>query len=219
MLSIDTALDRVSAMHDGALQHVGQLFARGNHDLTLHQIHVSDHFSHRMLHLDARVHLDEVKPPLLVHEKFDGARIVIADLAERLADDLSDFLSKLGRYPHRRRLFEQLLVASLNRALAFSQTDDVAVLVAQHLKFDVARVLNIFFQIEIAVAEGGRGLRLRLTEKPRQFVFVAHDAHAPSTAAGRGFENDWKFNLPRPLDCFLLRGDHAVRAGKNRYPM
>src|SRR5205807_10283649 len=121
------------------------------------------------LHLDARVHLDEVTPPLLVHGKFDRAGIVIADLAEGLADELSDFLSKLGSYPHRRRLFEQLLVASLNRALAFSQTDNVAVLVAQHLEFDVARVLDVLLEIKIAVAEGGRGLRLRLTKKRGQF--------------------------------------------------
>src|SRR5207302_8650101 len=137
-----------------------------------------EQFCDWMLHLDARVHLDEVKPAQLVHKEFDDAGIVIADLTERLAEDLSDLLAQLERYSHRWRFFEQLLVASLNRALAFSQTDDVAVLVPEHLKFDVARVLNIFFQIEIPIAEGGRGLRLRLTEKRGQFIFVAHDAHA-----------------------------------------
>src|SRR4029077_57267 len=95
MLSVDAALDRVSAMHDWALQHVGQLFARGDHDLALDQIHVRDHFCDGMLHLDARIHLDEVKPTLLVHEKFDGAGIVVADLTERLAEDVSDLLAQL----------------------------------------------------------------------------------------------------------------------------
>src|ERR1700686_949750 len=219
MLGIDAALDRMSAMHDGALQYIGQLFARGDHDLTLHQVHVRDHFGDGMLHLDARVHLDEVKPPLLVHEKFDGAGIVIADLTERLAEDFSDFLSKLGSYSHRWRLLQQLLVAPLNRALAFSQTDNVAMLVAQHLEFDVARVLDILLEIKVAVAERGRGLRLRLTVKRGQFILIAHDAHAPPATAGRGFEDDRKFNLPRPLDRFFLRCDHAVRAGKDRHPV
>src|SRR5258708_6330597 len=218
MLGIDATLDGVSAMHDGALQHISQLFARGDHDLTLHQVNVRDHFGDRMLHLDARVHLDEVEPPLLVHQKFDGAGIVIADLAERLAEDFSDLLAKLGSYPHRRRLFEQLLVASLNRALAFSQTNDVAVLVAQHLEFDVARVLYILLEIKVAIAEGGRGLRLRLPEKRGQFIFIAHNAHAPPAATGGGFEDDRKFNLPGPLHRFFLRADHPTRTGRARTP-
>ena len=155
MLGIDAALNRVSAMHDGALQHVGQLFARGDHDLTLHQVHVRDHLGDGMLHLYARVHLDEVEPPVFVHKKLYRAGIVVADLAQRFADDVSDFLAQLGRHLYRRRLFDQLLVAPLNRALAFSQADDAAVLVAQHLELDVARVLDIAFQVKVAIAEGG----------------------------------------------------------------
>src|ERR1019366_7360484 len=227
MLGIDAALDGVSAMHDGALQHVGQLFARGDHDLALHQVHVRNHLGDGMLHLDARVHLDEVKPPVFfcarvrvrvrvrVHEEFDGAGIVVADLAERFADDVSDFLAQLGRHLYRRRLLDQLLVAPLNRALAFSQADNVAVLVAQHLELDVARVLDIAFQVKVAVAEGARGLRLRLTVKAGQLIFIAHYAHAAPPAPRRGLEDDRKADLTRPLARFFIGGDHAVRAGKD----
>ncbi len=142
---------------------------------------------------------------------------MVADLAERFADDVSDFLAQLGRHPYRRRFFDQLLVAPLNRALALPQADDVAVLVAQHLEFDVARVLDISLHVKIAVAEGGRGLRLRLPVEPGQFLFVAHNAHAAPAAAGRGLEDDRKADLPRPLERFSIGGDHAVRAGKDRH--
>src|ERR1017187_379727 len=216
MLGVDAAFDGVPTMHDGALQYVGQLLARGDHDLTLHQVHVGDHFGDRMLHLNTRIHLDEVEPAVLIHQEFDGAGIVVADLAQRFAEDVSDFLAQFRRHPHRRGLFEQLLMAALNRALALSQTDNVAVLVPQDLKFNVTRILDIALQIEITVAEGGRGLRLRLAVEHRQFVFVADNAHTPSAPARRGFYDDWESDLPRPFARFSRRGAHAVRAGNDR---
>ena len=38
-----------------------QLFACREANLRLHQVHAGDHLGHRMLHLNARVHLDEVE--------------------------------------------------------------------------------------------------------------------------------------------------------------
>src|SRR5208282_85997 len=106
-------------------------------------------------------------------------------------------------------------MAALNRALAFSQTDDVAVLVAQHLKFDVARVLDVALQVKVAVAEGARGLRLRLTVEPGQFILVAHNTHAAPAAAGRGLDDDRKTDLARPFLRFFGSSDHSIRTGND----
>ena len=95
MLRIDAALDGVSAMQDGAVQHVLQALARGQQDLALHQIHIRDHFRDRMLHLDARVHLDEVQLAIFIHQEFDGAGVHIADVGKRLAQNLSDLVAQL----------------------------------------------------------------------------------------------------------------------------
>src|ERR1700678_4710601 len=97
-------------------------------------------------------------------------------------------------------------MAALNRALAFSQTDDVAVLVAQHLEFDGAWMLDMLFEIEIAITECGRGLGLRLAIECGQFLFIAHNTHPASAATGRGFEDDGKFDLSRPLQRFFFLG-------------
>src|SRR5208282_3190363 len=145
------------------------------------------------------------------------AGIVITDQAERFADDVSGFLAQFGRHAHRGRLFEQFLVAALYRALAFAQADHVTVLVTQDLELDVARVLDVAFQVKVAVAEGTRGFRLRLAVERRQFVFVAHNAHATPAAAGGGFYDDGKADLPRPFARFFCRRDHAVRAGDDRH--
>src|SRR6187399_914787 len=50
------------------LLHVFELFARGDHQLRLHEIDARDQFGHRVFDLDARVHLDEVELVVLVQE-------------------------------------------------------------------------------------------------------------------------------------------------------
>ncbi len=71
----------------------------------------------------------------------------------------------------RRRLLDELLVATLDGALPLAQVDDVAVLVRQHLNFDVARHLDHFFDVHVGVAE--RGLRLGASHLERAAKFVA----------------------------------------------
>ena len=64
-------------------------FAGSNADLHLHDIDAADHLGDRMLHLDARVHLDEVKFAVLV-EELERARAFVADLAARVGAALAD---------------------------------------------------------------------------------------------------------------------------------
>ena len=49
-------------------------------------------------------------------------------------------------------------MAALERAVALAEMDRVAVAVAEHLEFDVARIGEIFLHVDGGVAE--RGLRL-----------------------------------------------------------
>src|SRR5262249_3235884 len=151
----------VPAMENRALQNFVELGSGGDHDLALDQVDVGDHFRDWMLDLDTRVHLDEMKLAVLIHEEFDRACVAVADGGERLAQDAANFLAQFRRNLQRRRFFEQLLVAALNRALALSEADDVSVLVSENLKFDVPWVLDVLLHVEVAVAEGLGGLRLR----------------------------------------------------------
>ena len=63
--------------------------AVGDADLLEDEVDVGDHLGHRMLDLDAGVHLDEVELAVLV-EELDGADAEIVELAHRLGDDLAD---------------------------------------------------------------------------------------------------------------------------------
>ena len=53
---------------------------------------------------------------------------------------------------------------ALDAALAFAQADDIPIGVGQDLELDMTRTLHKLFHVEVAIAEGCRGLRLRRLE-------------------------------------------------------
>ena len=83
----------------------------------------------------------------------------------------------------RRRLLDDLLVAALDRALAFAEVHDGAVCVADDLDLDVARVVDVALEEHRVVAEGGARLALGARDGLEEFGLVAHDAHAAAAAA------------------------------------
>src|ERR1700723_2753503 len=109
------------------------------------------------------------------------------------------------------RLFNELLMAALNRAFALSDRQGGAVFVSQNLKFNVARPLDELLHVQIAVAECVGSLTLRGLEKSRQFLSRAHHAHAASPATCRCLQDDGITNGLRPLQPFAFALDDAVR--------
>ena len=80
-----------------------------------------------------------------------------------LADHaLAHFVAQRGR----RRFFQQFLMPPLNAAFALAENLHVAVLIGQHLKFDVARRADVFFEINV----GARKCRARFLLRLRQQV-------------------------------------------------
>src|SRR3546814_8161362 len=55
-----------------------QRLARGHAELPLHQIEAGDQLGHRMLHLQARVHLHEVEG-VAIDQELDGAGAAVVD--------------------------------------------------------------------------------------------------------------------------------------------
>ena len=117
-----------------------------------------------MLDLQPRVHLQEVEALVLAGDEFDGAGgIVIHRFRQR--DRLFAHLAAGGLVQQRRRRFlDHLLIAALDRAFALAEIDDVAVLVAQHLDFDVAGIDDEFLDEDPVVAERRLGFRFGKTE-------------------------------------------------------
>src|SRR6187402_165858 len=170
-----------------------------------------------MLHLDTRIHLDEVDRTVLVHQELDRPGVPVSDLLQRLLDDAAELLAQLRTHLERRSLFDQLLMPTLNRALTLSKTHHVPVLIREYLELDMPWALDELLHIEIAVPEGIQRLLRCLVVQARQLALVAADTHTPAAAASYGFQNHRITDTPRPLQSLIRTSDHAIGARKDRY--
>ena len=118
-------------------------------------------FGDGVLHLQASVHLQEVEISLRVEQVLEGAR---GEVAERTCAFDAGPAHPFGqlRREHRARCFlDDLLVPTLHRTVALEQMDDVAVLVAEDLDFDVPGGFEVLFQVHGAIGEGTQSFLAR----------------------------------------------------------
>ena len=92
----------------------------------------------------------------------------------------------------RRRLLDHLLVAALQRALALTEVEDMAVGVGEHLDLDVARPLQVALGKHAAVAEGGVGLAPGGRQRALELGLLADDPHPLAAATRERLDHDRK---------------------------
>ena len=80
-------------------------------------------------------------------------------------------------------------MSPLNAALTFTQMQNIAVAVAQYLKFDVPWALDEFFQVNIRDSERLLGLLPSRFPKRREFFPSADNAHSPTPATCSRFDD------------------------------
>ena len=162
-----------------------QRLAGGQPELLVDDVETGDQLGHAMLHLEPGVDLEEVEGPRVVPEEL-GRRRVLEPTGGRHPDGQVVEVTPLGgRQARRGRLLDELLVASLGRAVAFADGDDRPGRVAQELDLDVARGPDLAFQEDRPVAERRRGLGRSRCQRGRQVGGASNPAHPPSPAAGR----------------------------------
>ena len=146
-----------------------------------------------MLDLQPRVHLEEVEALAgrirAGDDQLDRARRIISDRAGEGDGLLAHRLAHFGRDEGRRRFLDHLLVAALDRAFALAEVEDVAVLVAEHLDLDVARLLDELLDEDAVVAEAVEALALGRFEALAHVLLGPGEAHALAAAAGRGLHH------------------------------
>src|SRR5262249_3984245 len=151
ILSVDPHLDRMSATR--RLPGERQRRSGGDTDLLAHDVDPGHELAHRMLDLQTRVELDEVEAPVSVEQELERAGVDVADLPTRMRDAVLHRRTHRVVDGRRRRFLDQLLVPTLDRALALAEREDATVLVAQHLHLDVSRRGDRLLEVETAVAE------------------------------------------------------------------
>src|SRR5947208_16385123 len=88
--------------------------------------------------------------------------------------------------------------------------NDFPVLIAEHLKLDVSRMLQKPLGIDVGVAEGLLRLAARGLIGVQQFSLMAHNPHPASATAGHGFQNQRISDAFRFLAEFFFSFDRPV---------
>src|SRR5262249_44620104 len=190
-----------------------ELFARRHADHLLDQVDAGHQLGDGMLDLQPRVHFEEVKTLVLADHELHGSGGVVADgLGER--DRLLAHFAARRRVDERtRRFLDHFLVAALDRAFALAEMNDVAVLVTEHLDFNMARINDEFLDEQPIVAEGGFGFRTRARKTLGDLGLGTRDPHALAAAACRCLDHHRISDLVRDLHRVLDVSDHAKMTG------
>ncbi len=162
VLGRDAALDGRAARRT----EIRNVLAGCNPKLLSHQIASEANLGHRMLDLQARVDLEEVELAIL-EEELDGAGALISDRAGQPNRRVTDSCANIFVDRNRGRFLDELLMAALNRAFAFTECDDFAVAVAEDLHLDVTRSGEILLDENSPVTK----CRLRLMRRGFRYSF------------------------------------------------
>ena len=129
-----------------------ELEARGDADLLLDEVDAGHGLGDRMLHLQPRIDLEEVEMAV-GEDELDRPRVDVPGRPRRADRGVAHGRTDLRGEGRRWRLFHDLLVPALDRALALAKVDCVAVAVADHLDLDVPRLTHETLQVHGGVAE------------------------------------------------------------------
>ena len=185
VLCTETDLDGVPV--DGGVQRSrGKRSALSDGDLEGDEVEACHEFRDRVLHLQPRVHLEEVEAAVRRQQELHGARTDVPDGAGSRHGSGTHLGAQHLVDGRGGGLLDDLLVAPLDRALALEQRHAVAVPVREHLDLDMPAALDIALDEHGPVTEGRFGLTRCRFHGPGQFRFRSHDPHATaSTACGR----------------------------------
>src|SRR6185369_7410551 len=112
------------------------------------------------------------------NQKFNRAGGIIPDRPGDTNRGLAHFAPQFVIYDGRWRLLDHFLVTPLDGALPLHEMDDVALFVAEHLDFNVARVFYITLHVDRAAAKSIERLGCDGPQRLRQLFGPFDLAHA-----------------------------------------
>ena len=180
---IDTAFKR-PAVPPNILLNQSERLAGGDTELLLHQVEPGNHLRYRMLHLEPRVHLEEVEIARLVGDELDRSRRDVVHRTGQRHGLCAHCGASLLVQKRARGLLDHFLVAPLDGAFALAEMDHVPRSVGEDLNLHMARILDEALDEHPPVSE--RGLRLMdgRADARGELILRPHQPHALSTAAG-----------------------------------
>ena len=188
ILGIKARLDGMTSERDLLLGQ-RQLVAGGDLKLPGDEIKPGNFLRYRVLDLQPRVHFDEpeaivAQSAASISDELDGTGADIADRARSFDRRSSHSGAQPLAHSGRRRFFDHLLVAPLQRAVTLAEMDDVAVAIGKDLDLDVARRRNEFFDQHAPGAEGGGDLTHGTGKLGLEIALVVDPPQPAAAAAG-----------------------------------
>src|SRR5260221_8260648 len=166
-------LDGMPAQRHIGLGEIQRLTCRDT-ELLAHEIQPRHHLRHRVLDLQARIHLHEIVVVVLVHQELHRADAFIAEIEHRFDRPCAHVLPHRFWEARAGRLLQQLLVPALYRAVALAQKHSVAVVVAEHLHLDMLGAPQVLLDVESVVVEGLAHFALGCSEDVRELFRPAY---------------------------------------------
>ena len=189
----------------------------GDEDLLADQVEPGDELRHGVLDLDPGVHLHEEVLAVPGQQPLDRPGRAVARRACGVDRDLADPRAQRVVDRRRGRLLDELLVASLDRAVPLAEVDHVAVPVGEHLHLDVARILDEPLDVDGRVGEVLLPLPRRSVERALGVAGLADDLHALAAAAGGGLDDQRVADLVAERDHRRRAVDRIDGAGDDRH--
>ena len=164
-------------------------------DLLFNNIDSGNQLRHRVFNLDPGIHLQEIEIKLFIHQKLNGSCVGISNLFPDLYSRFAHFFPNFRSEGGGGRLFDDLLVPSLDGTFTLKQMDDIAVLVGQDLDLNMTRLLQILFDVNGLISKVSFCLACCSFECLFQFLFIPDDPHPFASATRCCLQQHRKTNL------------------------
>src|SRR5260370_27546628 len=162
----------------------GEMFSGSDSDLFAHQVAPEDLFGNRMFYLNPRIHFHEIEITVLIDEIFHRARVFIANRCCEFYGAATHFLSNIIINHRGRAFLDDLLVAPLDRAIAFAEMNDAAVTIATDLKLNMVGTNDKLLHIDTAIPEGLLSLSSGRVKSLNQAIDVMSRTHTTPPSPG-----------------------------------
>ena len=192
ILGVEARLDRMTVDVKRVLCQRDRFAAR-HAQLPFDQIDPGDFFGNRVLHLKPRVHLHEedaigAQTFAGVGDEFDRSGTLVIHRLGGAHGGGADFCAGGLVHAGGGGFLDHLLVAALERAVAFEQVDDIAVGIAEHLYLDMAGRGDPLLQQHLVIGEAGLGLAPAAFQHRLEIRSRIDLAHALATATRDGLD-------------------------------